>query len=97
MTRAAFPELQRFFSGYLHEDFVEEHGTPEGALRAFVAEASDAERKRLREEAGRLLEIAEWEDFDELRARLAALGAKWAPRSRAALLKFLSALAAASG
>ena len=93
MTRPAFPELQRFLSGYLHEDFAEEHGTPEGALRAFVADANDAERRRLRAEAARLLDIAESETFDELRARLAGLGAKWAPRSRAALMKFLSAVA----
>lgn len=88
-----FPALREFFGGYLHEDFAAEHGTPEGAWRAFEADASGAERRRVQAEATRLLAIAESENLDELRARLATLGAKWAPRSRAAIVKFLSAMA----
>ncbi len=34
-----FPELARVFSGYLHEDFVAQHGSPEAALRAFREDA----------------------------------------------------------
>ena len=37
MTRlkpSAFPELRRVFDGYLHEDVLAEHGTPEAALGA---------------------------------------------------------------
>ena len=90
---ASFPELQRFFAGYLHEDYAQEHGTPHGALRAFEADASGAERRRLRTEAKRLLETAESADLDELRALLTRLGARWAPRSRAAVTKFLAAAA----
>jgi hypothetical protein len=93
MTRAKFPDLQRFFEGYLHEDFVQEHGTPEGALRAFEADASDAERRRLRDDAKRMLAIVEKEDLDGVRALLARLGARWSPRSRAAVTKFLTAAA----
>ena len=93
MTRARFPELQRFFEGYLHEDFVQEHGTPEGALRAFEADASDAERRRLRDDARRMLAIVENDDLDDVRALLARLGARWWPRSRAAVTTFLKAAA----
>ena len=33
MTRGPdYPELRRFFEGYMHEDFVHEYGTPEGAV-----------------------------------------------------------------
>jgi hypothetical protein len=35
-----FPELQRVFSGYLHEDFGEVHATPAAALRAFLGDAN---------------------------------------------------------
>ena len=39
MTRAPdFPELRRFFEGYMHEDFMHEYGTAEGALRAYEAD-----------------------------------------------------------
>jgi len=38
MTRVPdYPQLRQFFQGYLHEDFVQEHGSPEAALRAFEA------------------------------------------------------------
>jgi hypothetical protein len=88
-----FPALREFFGGYLHEDFAAEHGTPEAAWRAFEADARGAERRRVQADAKRLLAIAESEDLDDLRARLAMLGAKWAPRSRAALVNFLSVVA----
>ena len=34
-----FPALRNFLSGYLHEDFAQEHETPEGAVRALSREA----------------------------------------------------------
>jgi len=92
-SASSFPGLQEFFGGYLHEDFAKEHDTPEGALRAFNADANATERRRLRTEAAKLLAIAESQDFDELRALLEKLGSRWAPRSRAAVTKFLAAAA----
>lgn len=89
-SASAFPELQKFFGGYLHEDFVEMHATPEGALRAFEADASDAERRRFRSEVARLRELVESAKLDDVRALLQELGAKWVPRSRADLTKWLS-------
>jgi len=81
---AAFPALRAFCRGYLHEDFLEEHGSPEGAMRAFLAVASPVERKRL---------AREWRAFSgqARRAALPALrrsvsdelGAAWSPKSRA--------------
>ena len=97
MTRAPdYPQLRQFFAGYLHEDFAQEHRTPEGALRAFEADASAAELRRFRAEAKRLLARVESEELDSIRELLAKLGSKWTPRSRAAVVKFLAAASSAS-
>lgn len=96
MTRVPdYPQLRQFFEGYLHEDFVQEHRSPQGALRAFEADASATERRRFRAEAKRLLAQVESEELDEIRELLARLGSRWAPRSRAAVAKFLAAAAGA--
>ena len=42
-----FPTLREFFSGYLHQDFVEVHGSLTAAAGAFVADASPHERGEL--------------------------------------------------
>ena len=39
-----FPALTQFLSGYLHEDFVLDHKTPEGARAAFLKDANARER-----------------------------------------------------
>ena len=94
MTRALdYPELRRFFEGYMHEDFVHEHGTPEGALRAYEADASEPERRRLRSEATKMLAAVEAGTLADARSLLAGLGARWTPRSLAALKKWLTAAA----
>ena len=94
MTRAAdFPELRRFFEGYMHEDFVHEYGTPEGALRAYEADANEPERRRLRADATKMLAAVEAGGLADARSLLADLGAKWSPRSLAALKKWLAAAA----
>jgi len=94
MTRAAdYPELRRFFEGYMHEDFVHEYGTAEGALRAYEADASEPERRRLRSDATKMLAALETGGLADARSLLASLGAKWTPRSLAALKKWLAAAA----
>src|SRR5690348_3386589 len=94
MTRAPdFPELRRFFEGYMHEDFMHEYGTAEGALRAYEADANEPERRRLRAEATRLLAAIETTNLADARALLSTMGAKWSPRSLAALKKWLAAAA----
>ena len=97
MTRVPdYPQLRQFFEGYLHEDFVQEHKSPEGALRAFEADASAAELRRFRAEAKRLLARVESEELSTIRDLLAKLGAAWTPRSRAAVAKLLAAAAGSS-
>ena len=94
MTRGPdYPELRRFFEGYMHEDFVHEYGTPEGALRAYEADASEPERRRLRSDATKMLAAVEGCSLVDARALLASLGAKWSPRSLAVVKKWLAAAA----
>jgi len=85
-----FPELARVFSGYLHEDFVAQHGSPEAALRAFREDASPMEWRRFQREAKRLVELADDRDFEHICHVLQQLGSRWLPPSRAELIAVLT-------
>jgi len=80
-----FPELRRVFEGYLHEDFLEEYESPAAAVRAFLADANDAERRRFAADVRRFLADIDDMEFVDVRARLARLGCRWRPPSRKAL------------
>jgi hypothetical protein len=80
-----FPELRRVFSGYLHEDFLQEHATAAAAVNAFHEEADEGERKRFHAEVTRFLAATAPLDFEEVRALLTRLGARWTPPTRDAL------------
>jgi hypothetical protein len=80
-----FPALRAFFSGYLHQDFVEEYGSAIGAAQSYVRDASSADLKNLR---------VEWKSWraslsdlsaPALATALRKLGAAWAPPSVQAL------------
>jgi len=85
-----FPELQRAFTGYLHEDFLEEYETPAAALRAFQDDADQAENRRFRTEALRFLDRTAGLEFNEVRALMVRLGCRWTPPSRKALAALLT-------
>jgi CdiI immunity protein len=85
LKTASFPELQRVFAGYLHEDFVQVHGTAAAAIQAFHADANDSERRRFAREAQRFLQATERMDFAEVQALVTRFGARWVPDSRAEL------------
>jgi hypothetical protein len=91
MTPAApqFPALKRVFSGYLHEDFAAEYGSPEAAVRAFRDDASPAEWRRFQREAKRFAGLVTTEDFDRVCTLLQRMGSRWLPPSREALMTFL--------
>jgi hypothetical protein len=89
LTSSAFPELQRVFSGYLHEDFVAESGTPSAALRAFRDDASPGDLRRFRKDVKRFIALTGTLDLTELRVLVARLGSRWIPPSREAIVTLL--------
>src|SRR5262249_6055360 len=96
-TRGAarrFPALERVLSGYLHEDFLAEHGSPEAALRAFHDDASPVEWRRFQREAKQLAGLARTRDFESICTPLQRLGSRWIPASREALITLLTDAAA---
>lgn len=86
VTAPGFPTLAGLCRGYLHEDFLEEHGSPAAALRCFRADASREERERAAAEWKRFWSRARNLPLERLRKVLAkAFGSAWRPRSRAEL------------
>jgi hypothetical protein len=90
VSASNFPELGRFFSGYLHEDFLVDGGTPEAALRMFWADASADERRRFRREAQRFLAQTATLERDALRDLIHQLGCRWVPPTRETLIGLLT-------
>ena len=89
---SAFPALRDAFSGYLHEDFAAEYETPERALAAFYADASEKERLRWRKEARHFLAATGTIDFRKVQQLVQRLGSRWVPPSRDALVSLLESL-----
>ena len=83
-----FPALAQFLSGYLHEDFVLDHKTPEGARDAFLKDANARERSALADEFERFLATVQTLSWADVRSGFSALGGAWTPKSRAALNDF---------
>jgi hypothetical protein len=90
MKVSEFPELHRVFSGYLHEDFAVEYGSPDAALRAFRDDVSPAEWRRFQREAHRFVRLTAERDFDDVCKLLHQLGSRWTPPSREALIALLT-------
>jgi hypothetical protein len=90
LNASDFPELQRAFTGYLHEDFLEDYSTPADALRAFQDDADEGEVRRFRNEARRFLERTADLEFQEVRTLIARLGCRWTPPSRKAFTALLT-------
>jgi DNA-binding MurR/RpiR family transcriptional regulator len=90
LNASDFPELQRAFSGYLHEDFLEEYETPVAALRAFQDDADAGEVQRFKKEARRFLDRTADLEFKDVRALMSRLGCRWMPPSRKALTAMLA-------
>ena len=83
-----FPALTQFLCGYLHEDFVLDHKTPEGARDAFLKDASARERAAVADEFERFLASVETLSWTDARTGFNALGGAWTPKSRATLNAF---------
>jgi hypothetical protein len=91
LSPGAFPQLESFFSGYLHEEFLVDYGSPEGALRAWRLSASPKESQQFDREAERLLEAASAMPFDAIAAFVRrGLGSTWRPSDVARLQKLFA-------
>ena len=95
-ARSELPALAAFLSGYLHEDFVAEHDTPEGALRAFARDATAGERRQLATDLERYLALSAGWSWRDVKRGWSGLGGAWTPPSRHALSVFAAGVAAAS-
>lgn len=91
-ARRRYPALARFLDGYFHQDFAIEHGDPVGAARAFVRDASPAERASAARDLTRFIEIASGQLAGEWRSQLGGLGGAWHPRSLGVLRTVLAIL-----
>ncbi len=85
-TADAYPQLEAFFCGYLHQDYPEEHGTVDGAVAAFRRDARAPERRAVKKEWKAFRAATEGETLKAVGDKLTrGLGGAWTPRKRADL------------
>jgi hypothetical protein len=73
-----FPALRAFMRSYLHQDFGEEYGSVEEAVRTFADDASEAEVSAVRGEWRLFLETTRGRPLGEINNLLASkLGSAW--------------------
>jgi len=82
LDASRFPELRRVFEGYLHEDFLAEHGSAAAAIAAFRADADAGEARAFRDEARRFLTLTTALDFEDVQRLVTRVGSRWVPASR---------------
>ena len=95
-STSRFPMIRTLLRGYLHENYLTEHASAEGAVRAFCKDASPAEVRKLIAE-WRMLSVntANW-TVGEISAFLTKdLGGAWMPQSKRELAQVFQVLKAA--
>jgi len=96
VRRSDFPALCDFLDGYLHQDFVVEHGTVAGAGAAFLRDANAAERKDLVRELRAFMTATAGLPIERVGDLVThELGGSWLPASREALDALLAVFTAA--
>jgi hypothetical protein len=85
--------LSEFFSGYLHEDFRDEYGSPSGAVRAFRGDGSNEEIAQVRAEWTKLRSAFRGRPITDLQEALRKLGSGWQPQEEEELAPMDNALA----
>ena len=88
-----YPGLREFFSGYLHEDFRDEYGSPSGAARAFKGDGSNDEIAQVRNEWGKLRSALRGKPITDFQDALRKLGSGWQPQEEEELSPMDNALA----
>jgi hypothetical protein len=98
LTREDLPALHEFARGYLHQDVAVEHGDAAGAARAFVADASEEERRALVVDLRRVRDVTRgWTAARRARLFAQELGAAWVPETDADIAALVDAVETASG
>ena len=86
----AYPHLAIFFRGYLHEDFLAEHGSARKALAAFRADLSPADRPALDAERRRLALALQQLTLVEIRRLIREdFRSAWNPATHSAVMALL--------
>ena len=92
ITRGAFPVLNTFLRGYLHQDWTLEYESAREARDAFLEDASAEEREEFARECAIFHERTASLDLDALREALeAAFGTTWWPEDAAEVRDVLRA------
>lgn len=92
------PMLATLFGGYLHEDFEHMHGSLEGAIASFAADASADERRALVAEISQLARRAPRMSLPELQRLIGDdLRSRWVPESLEDLRRLVTAVTQLKG
>jgi hypothetical protein len=76
-----FSALEGFLAAYLHEDFREEHATPDDALAEFLEDATSDDVSRLAQDWRTFrARVAPLVEDARLRILTQTLGSAWSPR-----------------
>ena len=91
-----FPMVRTLLRGYLHEGYAAEHGSAEGAVRAFCKDASPQEVEKLAEEWRRFsVNTANWTVAEIGSLLTTDFGGAWMPGSKQELAKLLQVIRSA--
>ncbi len=78
----SFPALREFLRGYLHEDWQDEHESPEEAAQQFCDDASPEERRNVAQEWHAFRQLTKNLSLPAISAALnGPLGAAWSPKT----------------
>ena len=77
MNPNQFPALEQFLGGYFHQDFRLDHGSPDGAIEAFVSDATQEQIQAASAELEQALSVIE--QMDDPQKLLRALGCDYLP------------------
>jgi len=76
-----YAALREFFPAYLHQDFADEYGTPQQAVKEFLQEASGDEIDQVRDEWHLLRKSLRKRPFSEMQKAMKRLGCAWVPEN----------------
>jgi CdiI immunity protein len=82
---ADFPALREMLPAYLHQDFVDEYGTPAAALKEFLGEASGDEILQVKEDWTNFRKAFSGRPIKEVQMAIGRLGSAWTPATEVEL------------